>query len=656
MKVITKGSKIGIHAIWPNQTMSFVRKAKELGFRFSVVKGVDNAGLAMDVKRESPETITITRFVNRWDSLQDVQLWSQETRLQFARESIQLIFDRTNEEEYNAADYFEVINEASPKGFYYEFGLALIELVKEADKRGVKLCLPAFNAGTPEWSEMVSLANTGLFKLMKDGGHILAIHEGSLSDNMKEGFGDIIPGAPRVDGAGSMSFRYKYLYHLLKERNEIVPCIITEFYAGMNYNISSSQMIDNFAWYDGGTRLDYFVLGVLPFTVDPSPGWAHQNYNPYYLAVLEYMNFIKDFPNALEVISTPVPQPVPTPTPTPTTRKLVGLHGRADGRMQPSDFEVVRIAKIEAVKLLDTADPNDVNVLKSMKPDMFILVRLFEDFRNRIISANDFVSWKIGAIRPFYDRGVRHFEIHNEPNLIQEGLGSSWMNGFGFTNWFNSVYNQLKAVYPDCKFGFPGISPGTTVPGIRMDEKTFISQSNSAIQKADWIGVHSYWVSDVELIEEINGKTYKNYTILYPSKDIYITEFSNPSNVSKAIKANQYVKYYEGIKQATQIVSAFSFVCSASHNFLDETWRYEDGSMSEIPALVGNRIIAEASLVGKEVEVNTTQLNCRSGPGAQFPILTTFYFRSSFIVKEQVGDWIRVSSNGWIHKGYTKVV
>lgn len=655
MRVISRGSKIGIHCIQPNQTMPFVRRVKELGFSFPVVKGVDNAGLAIDVKRESPETITITRFVNdKWDSAQDVVNWSLETIVQAARESIQIIFDRTNLEERQAANYFEIVNEADPPQAegWKDFGIFLCELVREANRRGIKLCLPAFNAGTPEWDEMNALASTGLFKLMKDGGHILSIHEGSFSNSIMDGFGDIIPGAPQVQGAGSMCFRYRYLYHILKQRDEIVPCVVSEWYHGdINITVPTQEIVSRLAWYDNEIRKDYYVWGVLPFTADPSPGWVHQNYNPHYPAFIDYMNSTKTVANAVETVPTPIPLPLPTP------KFKVGLHGRADGRMQAADFDTVRFAKIEAVKLLDTADPLDVDVLKSIKSDMFILVRLFEDFRNRIISPGDFVSWKIDKIRQFYNKGVRYFEIHNEPNLILEGLGTTWNNGFGFTNWFNTVYSLLKNVFPDVQFGFPGTSPGATIPGIRMDNKTFLDQCNSALQKADWIGVHSYFVNDNELTEEINGKTYSYYTIRYPVKALFITEFSNPfSLVDKRTKGNQYVRYYKEIQKVSQIGAAFSFVSSASADFLSETWRLENGEQTEITAIVGNRDMpVSVSLVGKRVQT-ISDLNCRSGPNVSFPRLTTFYNGDNFTVREQVGDWVRITFDGWVHKNYLRVI
>jgi hypothetical protein len=72
------------------------------------------------------------------------------------------------------------------------------------------------------------------------------------------------------------------------------------------------------------------------------------------------------------------------------------------------------------------------------------------------------------------------------------------------------------------------------------------------------------------------------YKKLITDKPILITEFSNPNpSVAKAIKADQYVSYYNALKG---VHSAYSFVASASSGFDAETW-----ANSEIPHIVGER-------------------------------------------------------------------
>ena len=37
--------------------------------------------------------------------------------------------------------------------------------------------------------------------------------------------------------------------------------------------------------------------------------------------------------------------------------RSIGLHGRSDGELQPPDYEVVRAARLEAIKLTTAATP-----------------------------------------------------------------------------------------------------------------------------------------------------------------------------------------------------------------------------------------------------------------------------------------------------------
>lgn len=303
MRTITKGSKIGIHSIYPQKAMDYVKEAKNKGFIFPLVKGVDNAGLAIDVKAVSSETITITRFSNdKWDSAQDVDKWDLSKMQLAARESIQLIVNRTNEVEFKNADYFEILNEADPPGVlgWGRFGLFLIELVKEADKFGIKLAIPGTNRGTPEWDEMNALVSTNLFKYMKAGGHIWTAHEGTFDMPIGATAGDTIPDAPIVAGAGSQNLRYRYLYSLLKTRNEVVPLVVSEYYPGASILAPSKEIVARMAWYDSEIAKDYYVLAVTPFTIDPIGGWANENYSYAYPEIINYMEAVKGRQNATE--------------------------------------------------------------------------------------------------------------------------------------------------------------------------------------------------------------------------------------------------------------------------------------------------------------------------------------------------------------------
>ena len=67
---------------------------------------------------------------------------------------------------------------------------------------------------------------------------------------------------------------------------------------------------------------------------------------------------------------------------------LIGLHGRADGNLQDADYAILERARIEAVKLTSHAGPETAQRLRSLNPEIFILLRPIVSF------------WKLGQPVP----------------------------------------------------------------------------------------------------------------------------------------------------------------------------------------------------------------------------------------------------------------
>jgi murein DD-endopeptidase MepM/ murein hydrolase activator NlpD len=273
----------------------------------------------------------------------------------------------------------------------------------------------------------------------------------------------------------------------------------------------------------------------------------------------------------------------------PPNRCLVGLHGRVDGPMQKDDWNIVRSARIEALKLNSQAASEDVENAWQINPDMFIMVQLSADFRSRVIRPPEFVRWVEYDVQRFYERGVRYFEIHNEPNLAPEGYGVSWRNGREFGEWLLETIGLLKPRFPEAKFGWPGLAPGPTT-GMRFDHQAFLESAGNLIEQMDWLGCHCFWQDEAGMFSEQGGANYKFYRDNWPGKLLFITEFSNTATgVASSIKGDQYVKYYQHLREVPGIGAAFAFAVSAAVNFPYEVWRTEDGQPTAIATKVGSR-------------------------------------------------------------------
>ncbi len=291
----------------------------------------------------------------------------------------------------------------------------------------------------------------------------------------------------------------------------------------------------------------------------------------------------------IEATTSPEPPPAIN-YPWPAGVCLAGVHGRADGRMQEPDFGPVQTAQMEAVKLTSSAAPEDVDRLRGINPNMFIMVRLFASFKGRNYPAAQFAQDLMHDMGQFYQRGVRYFEVHNEVNLVDEGWTTSWQNGRDFGQWFLEVRNRLKMVYPEAKFGYPGLSPDGFPMPARTNDINFLTESDEAARAADWIGVHCYWRDDAEMNSPSGGMGWQEYRRRYPDKLLFITEFSNPhADIDQRTKAQQYVNYYRALRHVPGLGAAFAYLLSSSRGFEHEVWRDEAGTANEMAGIVGAR-------------------------------------------------------------------
>ncbi len=268
---------------------------------------------------------------------------------------------------------------------------------------------------------------------------------------------------------------------------------------------------------------------------------------------------------------------------------LFGLQARVDGPMEDADWEAARVARIEALKLTSSSAPVDAARALQMNPELFLLVQLSADFRSRRVTPAAFASQVIGDLERFYQQGVRYFEVHHEPNIRPEGYGLSWDSGRAFAEWFLEVVGLLRLHFPDARYGWPGLSPGATA-GMRADHRAFLESAGLVVDQADWIGCHCYWQDEETMMAVDGGLGYQYYRQLWPGKLLLITEFCNPSpSADPATKAGQYIRYMSHLRQQERIGAAFCSTLSASAGFRNEVWRTEEGKLTPIPGIIGER-------------------------------------------------------------------
>ncbi len=271
----------------------------------------------------------------------------------------------------------------------------------------------------------------------------------------------------------------------------------------------------------------------------------------------------------------------------------VGVHGRNDHLFQNRDYDLVREAKIEAIKMMSFNPPEVFERLREVNPNLDFVVRLFEDRvgpGGQHPTPAEFADRFIPIMRQLQPYATK-FEIHNEPNHLRgiEGWGQEDDQARDFNAWFLQVYARLKQGCPWASLGFPGLA-------IPHRDLEWVELCRPAVQRADWLGVHCYWqnptYTERNHMADFWGLRFKAYRQKFPGKRIEITEFGNSNGqsdypVDRDKIAQEYVEYYQELFKYSYISSASAFIMSAPQ---DEwqifVWRREDDAFWPVVAAV----------------------------------------------------------------------
>lgn len=256
---------------------------------------------------------------------------------------------------------------------------------------------------------------------------------------------------------------------------------------------------------------------------------------------------------------------------------LVGIHASADpGELHGGDAEYAEIRALQGgvVKVLSAHSEQAIRRLERENKGAEWIVRAFLDFGGRVISPQKFYDDTVNdtarTVNALKSQGVPAskiwVELHNEPNLVQEGLGTSWANGLEFGNWLTQVYALYQTRLPDVNYVFPGLSPGWTVEGVRKASWEFWSEVPLAIINAlDSIGVHAYW----SLKFPINTAVSEVAKYQVYDKPIWVTEASRNDRPALAgiDYGAEYADFIKKLRGLGNVRGVTFFVASASNSY-----------------------------------------------------------------------------------------
>lgn len=265
----------------------------------------------------------------------------------------------------------------------------------------------------------------------------------------------------------------------------------------------------------------------------------------------------------------------------------IGLHASADPQISEAEHVEFAALRPGIIKVLSFHAAEDIRLLAHNHPSASWIVRAFLDFGGRNIRPEQFLNDTIGdvsrALNALADKDVV-VELHNEPNMVAEGLQHSWSDGATFGAWWSELLAKYRRALPGVRFIYPGLSPGYSVSGVKQDHIQFAEASRAAIEEADGLGIHVYW-SNVWPLPQALAQL-DDTVNRFHDKPIWVTEASNNrGGTPPAQKAQQYLFFWQELQKRAGVQGVTFFVASASNPaFADEVWVGRN-----IGAMIGRR-------------------------------------------------------------------
>ncbi len=265
-----------------------------------------------------------------------------------------------------------------------------------------------------------------------------------------------------------------------------------------------------------------------------------------------------------------------------------------------TDLDVFYSLGFGAIKLLcGVHSPNTVTAFRGIGA-VILQARIYYPEIADGRTPEQFVNARRDAIAAFIDAGLGDFEILNEPNLSREGYGRSWNSADGFNNWFLDALNRLKQVFPNARFGFPGLSPhpadyandpAVNRPLRPVGDIDFLDACNDAVLAADYLCAHANW-QNVEQMREVdsNGtgkgglRFVRFYHERFPTMPIVMSEFCNnrpgigdyaPDDAQWRVIGDEYAEFYTLCAQYPWVQAAFGRTLRDAA-FPDQSWLTPD--------------------------------------------------------------------------------
>ncbi len=285
-------------------------------------------------------------------------------------------------------------------------------------------------------------------------------------------------------------------------------------------------------------------------------------------------------------------KPDEPPTPEPETHvpqawlhlNASGLHPN-DGQPFLDDIDMLKDARMDGFLFTTNSDidPDSLGIMSRQTgiPPENIIIRIHKsgsdpDIANPAKYVEHARPWVIHGL----ERGVRKFQLWNEPNLDRSMVDAGKIT-LDQMEWphdavkFAEVYLETVFLFRaefgnDMQIALPPMSPQDNA-AVYLN----ILSMTDADERADWASVHSYFSTDGSGqfgIDSLDGGLYWQFVLelIRPDLPVWLTEFADNGDGSDADRARRTAEYFT--KQYPTRIKGVACYISQDVNFPKQAW------------------------------------------------------------------------------------
>jgi hypothetical protein len=247
---------------------------------------------------------------------------------------------------------------------------------------------------------------------------------------------------------------------------------------------------------------------------------------------------------------------------------LFGVTGPAQMPFNAADYSALEVSKVEAIVVNPQDSTNALDELREAFPNLFVVIQVEEQIEETFAA--------------YYYQGIRYFVVKRTSEVFNDQLS--------YDSSFLETVQHLKSVYPEAQIGFPGLPNKLQ----SLDQlQRFLDNAAERLAAADWIGVNCFWDNKEDFDSPLAGRLYETYLNRFPDKLLLLGIGNTNTQTPSYAKGQQYLEFYERVRPIPNIGAIFARVLSESGGHPTVVWRLDNGTLTDIPKIVGSRTVGD---------------------------------------------------------------